>query len=92
MKENVDSATKNSIDPINFVLDKYVSVNKVNQYKLRLKKKNLDYFWYSKINLYLKKLSKRFINKNDPQIKAVFLEIPFYINKKKQAHLLYNKL
>ena len=39
MKENVDSATKNSIDPINFVLDKYVSVKKVNQYKLRLKKK-----------------------------------------------------
>ena len=52
MKENVDSATKNSIDPINFVLDKYVSVKKVNQYKLRLKKKNLDYFWNSKINLY----------------------------------------
>ena len=33
------SATKNSIDPINFVLNKYVSVKKVNQYKLRFKKK-----------------------------------------------------
>ena len=50
-EKNVNSATKNFLDTINFVLNKYASLKKVNKYKLRFKK-NLDYFWYAKIKMY----------------------------------------
>ena len=51
-EENVTSTTNNFLDTINSVLNKYAPCKKVNMYKLRLKKKTLDYFWHSKINLY----------------------------------------
>ena len=50
-EKNVNSATKNFLDTINFVLNKYASLKKVSKYKLRFKK-NLDYFWYAKIKIY----------------------------------------
>ena len=50
-EKNVNSATKNFLDTINFVLYKYASLKKVSKYKLRFKK-NLDYFWYAKIKIY----------------------------------------
>ena len=49
--KNVNSATSNLPDIINCVLNKYARLNNMTKYKLRLKK-TLDYFWYSKINLY----------------------------------------
>ena len=49
--KNVNSATSNLLDIINCVLNKYARLNNITKYKLRLKK-TLDYFWYSKINLY----------------------------------------
>ena len=51
-EENVNSATKNFLDTINSVLNKYAPLKKVNKYKLRLKKETLDYFWHSKITLH----------------------------------------
>ena len=49
--KNVNSATSNLLDIINCILNKYARLNNITKYKLRLKK-TLDYFWYSKINLY----------------------------------------
>ena len=37
-EKNVNSATNNFLDTINFVLNKYAPLKKVNKYKLRLKK------------------------------------------------------
>ena len=49
-KKNVNLAANNFLDAINSVLNKYVPLR--ISIKFRLKKKNLDDFWYSKINLY----------------------------------------
>ena len=71
---NVNSATNNFLDPINYVLNKYAPLKKVNKYKLRFEKKPWITSGIQK-SIYIKnKLLKKFINKKDPQIKAVFHE------------------
>ena len=72
-EKNVNSATNNFLDTINSVLNKYAPLKKVNKYKLRFKKKPWITSGIQK-SVYIKnKLLKKFINKKDPQIKAVFM-------------------
>ena len=53
-------------------LKKLISISLDSKKKKKKKKKSLDYFWHS---IYMKNiLLKKFINKKDPQIKAVFHE------------------
>ena len=72
-EKNVNSATNNFLDTINYVLSKYVPLKKVNKYKLRFKKP-----WITSAlqkSVYIKnKLLKKFIYKKDPQIKDFFHE------------------
>ena len=46
-EKNVNSATNNFFNTINFLMNKCAPLKKANKHKLRL-----DYFWYSKINIY----------------------------------------
>ena len=65
-EKTVNSPAINSLDTINFILNKYVPLKKVNKYKLRFKKKNLVLLLVFK-NQYIKnKLLKKFINKKAP--------------------------
>ena len=48
----IDNIVSNVITEENSVLNKYAPLKRVNKYKLKLKKKTLDYFWQSKINLH----------------------------------------
>ena len=73
-EENVNSATSNSLGTINFVLNKYAPLRKVNKYKLRFKKKPWTTSGIQK-SIYIKnKLLKKFISKKDLLIKVVFHE------------------
>ena len=65
-EKTVNSPAINFLDTINFILNKYVPLKKVNKYKLRFKKKNLVLLLVFK-NQYIKnKLLKKFINKKAP--------------------------
>ena len=71
-EKTVNSPAINFLDTINFILNKYVPLKKVNKYKLRFKKKNLVLLLVFK-NQYIKnKLLKKFINKKAPQTKTIF--------------------
>ena len=50
-EKKVNSTTNNFLYTMNSVLHNMSYLTKVNKYKHRLKKA-LDYFWYSKINLF----------------------------------------
>ena len=73
-EKNVNLATKNFLDTINFVLKKYAPLKRVNKYKLRFKNKPWITSGIQK-SIYIKnKLLKKFINKKDPQSKGIFHE------------------
>ena len=63
-----------NFDQENFVLNKYAPLKRVNKYKLRFKNKPWITSGIQK-SIYIKnKLLKKFINKKDPQSKAIFYE------------------
>ena len=67
-------ATNIFLDTINSVLNKYAPLKKVNKYKIGFKNKPWITSGIQK-SIYIKsKLLKKFINKNDPQSKAIFHE------------------
>ena len=67
-------AAKNFLDTINSVLNKYAPLKRVNKYKLRSKNKPWITSGIQK-SIYIKnKLLEKFINKKDPQSKAIFGE------------------
>ena len=63
----------NFLDTINSVLNKYAPLKKVNKYKFRLKKPWITSGIQKSIHI-KNKLLRKFINKKDPPIKAVFHE------------------
>ena len=72
MIKNGNLATNNFLDTINSVLNKYAPLKRVNKYKLRFKNKPWITSGIQK-SIYIKnKLLKKFINKKDPQTKAIF--------------------
>ena len=74
MKKNVNLTSNNFLHTINSVLNKYTLLKRVNKYKLRFKNKPWITSGIQK-SIYIKnKLLKKFINKKDPQSKAVFHE------------------
>ena len=73
-EKNVNLTTNNFLDTINSVLNKYAPLKRVNKYKLRFKNKPWITSGIQK-SIYIKnKLLKKFINKKDPQSKAIFHE------------------
>ena len=71
-EKNVNLATSNFLDTINSVLNKHAPLKKVNKYKVRFKNKPWITSGIQK-SIYIKnKLLKKFINKKDPQSKAIF--------------------
>ena len=72
-EKNVNSATNNFFNTINFLMNKCAPLKKANKHKLRFKKT-----WITsgiQKSIYIKnKLLKKFINKKDPQTKAIFHE------------------
>ena len=73
-EKNVNSAN-NFLDATNSVLNKYALLKNVNKYKLILKNKQTWITSDIQKSVYIKnKLLKKFINKKDPQIKAIFYE------------------
>ena len=71
-EKNVNLVTENFLDTINSVLNKYAPLKRVNKYKLRFKNKPWITSGIQK-SIYIKnKLLKKFINKKDPQSKAIF--------------------
>ena len=73
-EKNVNSATNNFLDAINSVLNKHTSLKKVNRYKLRYNRKPWMTSGIQKSVCIKNKLLKKFINKKDLQLKAVFHE------------------
>ena len=71
-EKNVNSATSNFLDTVNSVLNKYAPLGML--ITIRFKKSPWITSGIQKSIYIINKLLKKFINKKDPQLKAVFHE------------------